>query len=49
LLDFFAHAGVELDLHRMQVEVNILPKADQECQRLFDTALFSKMAGCSQL
>jgi hypothetical protein len=49
LLDFFAHAGVELDLHRMQVEVNILPEADQECQWLFDTAWFRKMAGCSQL
>jgi hypothetical protein len=49
LLYLLAHRCVQLDLHRVQVEVNILPETDQERQRLLDAALFGEVVACSQL
>jgi hypothetical protein len=40
---------MQLDLHRVEVEVNILPEANQERQGLFDAAWLCEVVRCRQL
>jgi hypothetical protein len=49
LLDLLTHACMQLDLHRVEVEVNILPEANQERQGLFDAAWLCEVVRCRQL
>lgn len=49
LLYLLAHACMQLYLHRVQVEVNVLTEANQEGQRLLNASLLREVVARSQL
>jgi hypothetical protein len=48
LLYLLTHACMQLYLHRVQVEVNVLTEANQEGQRLFNASLLREVVARSQ-